>query len=81
MAYRPQSSDLADDIRASGTTCGVASAVVASAPDRPDSGQPFSSGGYACRAGPDTQPPGGGMSWREYRCTNAQGSTITFKRY
>jgi len=80
VAYRPQS-DLAADIQATATTCAVATAVVTAAPDRPNSGLPYSSGGFACVAGPGTQPLGGGMPWREYRCTDAHASVITFKRY
>ena len=79
--YRPQSSDLAVEISGMHTSCLIATEVVALAPDRPTSGAPYDPVGFSCVAGPETQPPGGGMSGRTYRCDNGHGAVITFVRH
>jgi hypothetical protein len=81
VAYRPQSSDLADNISALDTDCSTATGVVAAAPDRPHAGQAYQADGFDCRPGPESEPPGGGMSHIPYRCTNAAGAVVTFDRY
>ena len=80
-AYRPQSSDLASDISATGTDCLVARRVVAAAPDRPTSGLSYKEEGSRCTAGPESQPPDGGMSTVPYRCESRGGGVVTFRRY
>jgi hypothetical protein len=83
VAFRPQSSDLATDVAASATTCDVARSVVLGGPDVDNAGfgKDYTTGGFACVAGPETQPPGGGMSTWTYRCTDAHGATVTFARH
>ena len=80
-SYRPQSSDLAGQITATNTTCDVATRVVASAPDRPYSGQPYTALGFRCVPGSESQPAGGGMSHVPYRCDDGRVAVITFDRY
>ncbi len=81
---RPQSSDLAASVTATGTTCAEATALVLAGPDvdNPGFGRNYTANGYVCVAGPETQPPGGGMSKWSYRCTNQQtGASVSFDRY
>jgi hypothetical protein len=56
---------------------------VAAGPDTTDSGfaRDYDAPGFHCTAGPETQPPGGGMSWWPYQCNNSTDATITFNRY
>lgn len=80
-AFAPQSSDLANNISVVGATCSTAKAVVAAAPDRPNTGSAYSAKGFRCDPGPETQPPGGGMSHWHYTCATGSGASVTFDRY
>ena len=83
VAFRPQSSDLATDVAVSATTCDVARAVVLGGPDlsSPGFGKDYTTRGFTCVAGPETQPPGGGMSTWSYDCRDAYGATVAFARH
>jgi hypothetical protein len=83
VGIRPHSSDLADEVTATGTDCATATSVIRTGPDRgdPRSGHDYDSEGFHCVAGSETQPPGGGISHYPYDCDNGMGATITFNRY
>src|SRR5205823_4918075 len=83
VAFRPQTSDLATDVTAYATTCDVARSVVLAGPDvqSPAFGKDYRGAGFTCRAGPETQPPGGGMSGRLYDCTDGHGAAVAFTRH
>jgi hypothetical protein len=81
--FRPQSSDVANNITASATTCQVARSVVAAGPDTtsPNFGKGYAAAGFTCTAGSEFQPPGGGMASWSYNCTDQHGATVTFDRH
>ncbi|MBV8984390.1 MAG: hypothetical protein JO248_08125 [Acidimicrobiia bacterium] len=82
-AFRPQNSDLANDVMESGTTCEVARSIVAAGPDttNPNFGKNYAAAGFTCTAGSEFQPPGGGMATWPYNCTDKHGATVTFDRH
>jgi hypothetical protein len=60
-----------------GASCDQATAVAKASPR---DGSPFTAGGFGCEAGAETQPAGGGMSGRPYRCLMGN-LLVTFTRH